>query len=194
MRFLPLFLGVFLVLSASARDELPPVTTVSSVDLQEYIGTWYEIAAIPQFFERKCVGNTTAEYALTPKNQVSVVNSCETKSGKLSIAEGRAKIVDPTTNAKLKVTFVYFLGWRYLFGGDYWILALGDRYSYAVVGSPNRKYAWILSRTPELAPSLLAEATQALTLQSFDTCNLIFTPQKGGHQERTPLCKTPIGL
>ena len=193
MKFLLILFSVLSMQMAVAEDSPPPVTTVTSVDLNQYLGTWYEIAAIPQFFERKCVGNTTAEYRLAENDLISVLNTCDRSNGKASIAHGRAEVVDHTSNAKLKVTFVHFLGWQFALGGDYWILALGDHYSYAVVGSPNRKYAWVLSRTPEMPADLLAEARLALTNQGFDTCKLISTPQKGGLQEKTQLCKLETG-
>ena len=174
-------------------EQLPPVVTVASIDLQAYLGTWYEIAAIPQFFERQCVANTTARYSLAQNDLISVVNSCEQSNGKTSTANGRAEVVDHATNAKLKVTFVHVLGWQFLLGGDYWILAIGDHYDYAVVGSPNRKYAWILSRTPEMTSHQLTEASQALISQGFNICKLIATPQKGGLQQKLSLCKLENG-
>ncbi len=189
MKYFLILSSVFFTQLASAQAVLPPVTTVPSIDLQQYLGTWYEIAAIPQSFEKQCVGNTTAEYHLAKNNLISVTNTCDKNNGKSSIAHGRAKIVDSVSNSKLKVTFVNILGWQFALSGDYWILAIGDHYSYAVVGSPNRKYAWILSRTPEMTAAQLAEASQALINQRFDTCKLISTLQKGGLQEKTPLCK-----
>lgn len=193
MHFFLILLGALLPELASAQTELPPVTTVNFVDLKQYLGNWYEIAAIPQFFEKHCVGNTTADYSLTPNGSISVVNSCDRSDGKLSVARGRAKVVDHRSNSKLKVTFVHVLGWQFIFGGDYWILAIGDHYSYAVVGSPNRKYAWILSRTPSMAPEQLSEVSLALKNQGFDTCKLLSTPQEGGLQEKIPLCALDSG-
>ena len=193
MNYFLVFFVIFFMQQSSAQVQLPPVTTVASVDLQQYLGTWYEIAAIPQFFEKNCVANTTAEYSLSQNELISVVNSCERSNGKINVVHGRAKVVDHVSNAKLKVTFVHFLGWQFLLGGDYWIFAIGDHYSYAVVGSPSRKYAWILSRTPKMTPNQLAEASQSLKNQGIDTCKLISTPQKGGTEERTPLCKLETG-
>ena len=179
----------FIVHNATAQVALPPVATVSAVDLHQYLGVWYEIAAIPQFFERQCVGNTTAEYSLAENDFILVMNSCDRSDGKSSVAHGRAKVIDHISNAKLTVTFVHFLGWQFILGGDYWILAIGDHYSYAVVGSPNRKYAWILSRTPVMPLPLLSEALLTLTNQGFDACSLLSTPQNSGLQTRTPICK-----
>lgn len=190
-------LGLLLTILAQAQarplSSQSPVRTVDFVDLQQYLGKWYEIAAIPQSFEKKCVANATAEYAPAEDGLISVVNACDTASGQLSVAKGRAKVVDRASHAKLKVTFVQFLGWKFLFGGDYWILGLGENYSYAVVGAPGRKYAWILSRTPGMTEEQLNEANQVLVSQGFDTCKLISTIQTSGLQERTPLCQLVSG-
>ncbi len=175
-----------------AQMSVPPVTTVPSVDLTKYLGTWHEIASIPQSFQKQCIGNTRAEYAVAEDDLISVVNSCDTQSGERSIASGRAKVADSASNSKLKVTFVYFLGWQFRFGGDYWILALDENYSYAVVGSPDREYAWILSRTPMMSSSQLSEMNKILLAQGYDTCKLISTPQTGGLGERIPLCKLAL--
>ncbi len=172
---------------------LPPVSTAESVDLRRYLGKWYEIAAIPQSFEKKCVGDTAAEYTTADDGLISVVNSCRTSNGQTSLAEGRVKIVDQISNSKLKVTFVHFLGWQFLLGGDYWILAIGENYSYAVVGAPGRDYAWILSRTPEMTEVQMREANRALVKQSFDSCKLISTIQSLGLKDKTPFCQLVVG-
>lgn len=195
MKTVLVILGILFTIQAQARpmSSRPPVETVDSVDLNQYLGKWYEIAAIPQSFEKKCVGNTTAEYATAEDGLISIVNSCDTASGKRSVANGRAKIVDKDSNAKLKVTFVHFLGWQFLFGGDYWIMDLGENYSYAVIGAPGRKYAWILSRTPGMTEEQISQASQVLVSQGFDTCKLLSTIQSNGLQERTPLCQLVSG-
>lgn len=174
---------------AGPQNNQPPVSTVNFVDLQQYLGKWYEIAAIPQKFQKQCTGNTTAEYAIAEDGLISVVNSCDTASGQRSVANGRAKVVDTNTNSKLKVTFVKFLDWQFLLGGDYWILAIGENYSYAVVGAPGRDYAWVLSRTPEMHKEQISEASQVLFKQGFDVCKLISTIQTSGLQIKTPLCQ-----
>lgn len=125
------------------------VTTVDSVDLNKYTGTWYEIAKIPNFFQDHCVKNTTANYKIDEDGDIVVLNSCIDEDGEVDDAEGLAKIVDKKSNSKLEVSFVSFLGIR-PFWGDYWILGLSDDYSYVVIGTPSRKYGWILSRTPKM--------------------------------------------
>jgi apolipoprotein D and lipocalin family protein len=115
------------------------------------MGTWYEIASFPQSFQEGCTG-TTANYALRDDGEVDVVNRCflGDLNGEESVAQGRARVVDTMTNAKLEVSFFR------PFWGDYWIIELGDRYEYAVVGHPGRDYLWILSRTPEMDNELYA--------------------------------------
>jgi apolipoprotein D and lipocalin family protein len=165
-----------------------PVSTVKYVDLEKYSGLWYEIATIPQYFQRKCISETTANYEILPKGSVKVTNSCRTKKGELLSVEGRAKVVDKKTNAKLKVTFVKFINWIYAFGGNYWVIGLDSDYSYAVVGDPTRKYAWILSRTPVMDPEDLKDATRKLKDNGYDTCALLTSIQVGA-SERLPLCE-----
>ena len=155
-----------LTAASSARGDAEP-TTVGSVDLARYAGLWYEVAKIPNRFQDQCVRGTTAEYSIREDRKIDVLNSCITESGEVDDAEGIAKIVDAETNAKLKVSFVSFLGWR-PFWGDYWILGLGEDYEYAIVGSPDRKYGWVLSRTPELSAGVLAGIYEQLEAQGFD--------------------------
>lgn len=108
-----------------------PLQTVQYVDLKSYLGTWYEIAAFPQSFQRGCT-HTKADYSLNDDGTIRVVNSC-LKDGKPKTAVGKATVVDKKTNAKLAVQFFW------PFKGKYWIIALAHDYSYAVVGHPNRK-------------------------------------------------------
>lgn len=186
-------LSLFLVLAGNAFAMGGPsqsqVQTVDSVDLNRYLGTWYEIASIPQSFQKACVGNTVAEYSLTKANTVKVLNSCDTKTGARKTAEARAKIVDKDSNAKLKVTFVKIFNWVYSFGGNYWILDLAEDYSYAVVGDPTTEYAWILSRTPQVSHDDLVAANQNLLKNGYDTCKVLTSIQDGGFSERKTLCE-----
>ena len=131
--------------STTERLGLPPLTTVAAVDLGKYTGTWYEIASYPQSFQKGCTA-TTATYTARPDGEINVVNRCRRGSLQADVdtAEGRARVVDTTTNAKLEVSFFR------PFWGDYWIIQLAPDYSYAVVGHPGRDYLWILSRTPQL--------------------------------------------
>jgi apolipoprotein D and lipocalin family protein len=143
---------------------------VPRVDLGRYVGTWYEIAAFPQRFQRGCTA-TSATYALRPDGDVDVVNRCRLESphGREKVATGRARVVDRETNAKLEVSFFR------PFWGDYWIIELAEDYGYAVVGHPSRDYLWILARTPRLSPELYAAILRRLSEQGYDTARLVRT-------------------
>ena len=150
----------------------PPLDVVSFVDLERYMGTWYEIARYPHRFQEGCVG-TTATYSLRDDGKVDVLNQCYKGNvdGELKKAHGKAWVVDSGTNAKLKVSFFW------PFTGDYWIIDLGERYEYAVVGHPDRRYLWILSRSPEMDDQLYNNIIEKLKTQSYDTGKLIRTIQ-----------------
>ncbi len=125
--------------------------TVTSVDLSRYVGTWYEIARLPMWFQRHCV-DSKAIYSSRPDGLVGVHNECVTESGGVEQAEGVATVVDPKTNARLTVAFDNWFA--RLFGssrdGNYWVLDLDPEYRTAMVGTPDRRYLWILSRIPHL--------------------------------------------
>jgi apolipoprotein D and lipocalin family protein len=152
---LPLVMTAGAVRGDEFRDPTP-VTTVAAVDLARYEGLWYEVARIPNRFQKKCVSGTTAEYTRRDDGRLKVVNRCLTAKGKYDEAEGLAKIVDPVTNAKLKVSFFSLLGWRPVWG-DYWVIGLDEEYGWAIVGTPDRKYGWVLARAPVLPAATLQE-------------------------------------
>lgn len=143
------------------------LVTVRNVDLEKYIGVWYEIAKVPNRFQKKCKGNTTAEYRIRKDGRIDVINKCDNKKGGVTIAKGVAKIVDKASNSKLKVSFVRVLGMQ-LFWGDYWILGLEKDYKYAVIGDSKRKYGWILARKPEISKDQWDEIDNILLEQGYD--------------------------
>ncbi len=134
--------------NAQSRQPAPPV--VDAVDLTRYAGVWYELGRLPFRFQRQCVGDVTAEYALRPDGRLDVINSCRTEKGTMSRAAGVARVVSTDgSNAKLEVRFApAILSFIPAVWGDYWILDLAPDYSTAIVGTPDRKSLWILSRTP----------------------------------------------
>jgi apolipoprotein D and lipocalin family protein len=142
---------------------------VSHVELERYLGKWYEIARLPARFQEGC-SETTATYSLLKNGDISVFNECRRK-GKVTKAKGKAKVVDKNTRAKLKVTFFW------PFYSDYWIIKLGIDYDYAVVGTPNRKYLWILSRTPQMRERQFLDILEFARLKGFDVGQLIKTRQ-----------------
>jgi len=132
-------------------DSRGDLSTVTSVDLSRYAGTWYEIARLPMWFQRHCV-DSKATYSSRPDGAIGVRNECVTDTGGLEQAEGVATVVDAKTNARLTVVFDNWFA--RLFGssreGNYWILDLDPEYRTAMVGTPDRRFLWILSRTPQL--------------------------------------------
>ena len=162
--FLVLVFGVQ-IMAQSKMENVP--TTVQSVNLEKYIGTWYEIAKIPNRFQSDCAKNTTATYSRNVDGTIKVVNRCIEEDGEIDEAEGVARIVDDITNAKLEVSFVSFLGWR-PFWGDYWIIGLEANYQWVIVGHPERKYGWILSRTKSISEETQKEIFSILTEQGYN--------------------------
>jgi len=144
-----------------------PPKTVNYVDLKKYVGLWYEIAKIPNSFQDHCVKGTTAKYVLKEDGEIAVLNSCIDEDGEVDDADGVARIVDKKSNAKLEVSFVSFLGWR-PFWGDYWIIGLDENYQWAIVGTPNRKYGWVLSRTSKLDELTMNKIFQIIKDQGYN--------------------------
>jgi apolipoprotein D and lipocalin family protein len=141
-----------------------------SVDLQKYLGRWYEIARYEQSFQKGCEG-VTADYSLRADGNIDVLNRCRKPGGKSSEARGRAKVVDGETKAKLKVSFFG------PFYGDYWVLDHADDYGWSIVGEPSGRYLWILNReaTPEEAEvKKLIDRAKGL---GYDTSMLLRTKQ-----------------
>ncbi len=151
-------LGTLLISSCSSTNA--PLDTVPSVDLERYMGRWYEIASIPQRFTKGC-RCTTADYKLNvEKGYVEVYNSC-LKEGKVSDVKGKAFPVEGSSSSKLKVQFFW------PFRGDYWILELDPDYRYVMVGSPDRESLWFLSRTPTMEDATYARLEQLANTKGF---------------------------
>jgi apolipoprotein D and lipocalin family protein len=150
--------------------------TVNYVDLKKYVGTWYEIAKIPNRFQSDCDKNTTANYKIREDGKIAVLNKCVEKDGSINDAEGVAVINDKKTNAKLEVSFVSILGIN-LFWGDYWIIGLDNNYKYAVVGHPERKYGWILCREPKMSEEDLSKVFALLKEKGYDPNKFVMTRQ-----------------
>jgi apolipoprotein D and lipocalin family protein len=173
-------LGAGCATTTTARLHLPRLQTVAHVDLGRYLGTWYEIASFPQSFQRGCTA-TTATYAARDDGQIEVVNRCRKGSvdGPESLARGRARVVDRSSNAKLEVSFFR------PFWGDYWIIDLGSDYEYAVVGHPSRDYLWILARTPTMDAGTYHAIVGRLAAQGYETGRLVRTVH-GPAPEKAP--------
>jgi len=164
-------LGIFC--SSALVNEKPPLETVSKVDLSRYAGLWYEIARLPNRFQKECL-ESTAEYTMLEDGKIRVVNSCREKDGKERSVEGIAWVEDPVSNAKLSVSFVpSWLRWTGIGKGDYWIIDLSPDYQWVVVSEPKRLYLWILARNPKLDPAVFHAITKKLQERRFDLSTLI---------------------
>lgn len=162
----------------SSESEKPPLQTVPNVDLTRYAGTWYEIARLPMWFQRDCVASQ-ANYTLLLTGNIEVKNQCVTKTGAQKEAQGLATVVDTHTNAKLYVEFdnwiaKLFSGWSSASTeGNYWILYLDPDYQRAIIGTPDREYFWILSRTPTLDQATYEQLVSLGKQMGFPIANLI---------------------
>jgi apolipoprotein D and lipocalin family protein len=173
------FIGLTLMVSLASCASQPvnrvsdePLETVATVDTARYLGRWYEVARLPNSFEKNCEG-VTADYSRRDDGLIKVVNTCrkDAADGKREVANGRARIVDTTSNAKLEVSFFG------PFWGDYWIIRLAEDYSLSVVSEPKGRYLWVLSRTPTIDDATRADVLAFLENEGFDTSKLYFPQQ-----------------
>jgi len=169
LKTLPIIIVAVMFTSCMSPKITP--TAVGKVELEKYAGLWYEIGSFPASFQKGC-HCTTAEYQITDKRYIRVINRCRKNSidGKESGIRGRAYPVEGSNNTKLKVQFFW------PFRGDYHIIMLAEDYSWAVVTS-GKKYLWILSRTPEIDEKLFEELTIKLNAEGYDMSRLQRTVQ-----------------
>ncbi|MFA7228743.1 MAG: lipocalin family protein [Melioribacteraceae bacterium] len=168
-----IFAGLFLGLSGCGSSDYAPLDVVDKVDVARYTGKWFEIAMLPNSFQKGC-NCTTAEYSIIDEETIRVINTCRQDSitGEINSVNGKAFVVEGSNNAKLRVQFFW------PFRGDYWILELdSENYQYAVVGAPSRKYLWILSRTPKMDETLFNSLVEKCRSKGFDVSKLKMTAQ-----------------
>lgn len=156
-----------------------PLQVVPSVDIVRYCGMWYEIARLPNRFQKDCVSDVTATYTLLDDGTVRVVNRCRKANGETSEAEGKARRKsEAEPSSKLEVRFApAFLSIFPFVWGNYWIIDLAPDYSYAVIGEPSREYLWILSRTPALSSEVYGAILERIRGQGYDPSALVMTQQ-----------------
>jgi len=164
--------------TVSAQGSDVPVKTILTLDVQRYLGTWYEVAKYPNWFQKKCVSNTKAVYSVRLDGNLKVLNSCKTADGNLSEAEGVARQIGGKDSPKLEVRFApAWLSFIPMVWGDYWIIDLDSQYQIAVVSDPRREYLWILSRSPQIDRKSYEDLLQRLQAQHYDVRKLELTTQ-----------------
>ncbi len=169
-------LGLGATTMAYAQKESLP--TVEKVELDRYLGTWYEVARKPLYFQNKCDRNVTATYTLNENGNIKVDNRCIKKDGTQTTSVGEAFVQNAPYNTKLKVSFLpEFIRWIPVVRGDYWVLKLDDNYQTVLVGEPKRKYMWVLSRTPQPDQAVVNEYLEYAKSVGYDLSDLIRTKQ-----------------
>jgi len=169
-------LGLSAHLTASAVGDEGPLTTIPSLDVPRYMGRWYEIAKYPNRFQKKCVGDTTAEYSLEPDGKLQVINRCRIEDGQFDEAVGAARQIGDRSSPKLEVRFApAWLSFIPAVWGDYWVIDLDADYQLAAVSEPKREYLWVLSRSPKVSPEVYDALLKRLADKGFDTRKLEMT-------------------
>ena len=158
-----------------------PLQVVAPVDLRRYAGLWHEQARLPNRFEKSCGGPVTAHYTLLPTGEVQVRNRCVREDGRIAEATGIAqpvRVPGMPGAGRLKVRFLpSWLSWLPNAWGDYWILKLDRDYQVALVGTPDRQYLWLLSRTPRLDEATISTELEYARTLGFDVDRMV----RSGH-------------
>lgn len=168
-----------------AADPPPgPPTPLPSLDVPSYMGTWYQVAWYPNWFQRKCVSDTQASYRLLPEGQVEVLNRCRIEGGGTDGVLGVARPVgkidgDKLLPAQLEVSFLpTWLRWLPIGWGSYWVVHLAEDGRYAIVSEASREYLWVLARSPLWSAEDQAEVREVMQKLGFDLGKLQAHPQK----------------
>lgn len=171
---LPLIAGY----ACANKEKASSVQSVSKIELNQYLGSWYEIARKPMYFQKKCAKDVTANYTLGTNGNIQVTNRCLDKNGQEQVAHGEAYVVNSPKNSQLKVSFLpKALRWLPVGRGDYWIVKIDPDYQVALVGDPQKKYLWLLARTPKISQSTLNEYQEYAKSIGYDLSDLKLTVQ-----------------
>lgn len=161
-----------------AYAQTKPLNTVDKVDLDRYLGTWYEVVRKPLSFQDKCDRNVSAQYSLNDNGHIKVDNRCYGKDGQLHQSIGEAYVQNPPQNSKLKVSFLpSAIRWLPVGRGDYWVLKLDENYQTVLVGEPRRKYMWVLSRTAQPNEAVVKEYLDYAKSVGYNLDDVIYTKQ-----------------
>lgn len=146
-----------------------PLQTIAALDVPRYMGTWYEIAKFPNWFQKKCIGATRADYRQLQDGSVQVINRCRLENGEMNEAIGKGRQVGEATSPRLKVRFAPdWLSFLPMVWGNYWVIDLDEAYQLVAVSEPERQYLWVLSRTPQVDPQRYKDLLDRLSQKGFD--------------------------
>ncbi len=166
-----------------------PLGPVPKVDVARYVGTWHQLATLPAPFSLQCARDTKATYRVIDTRNVSVHNSCTTWTGAISAIDGNARVTDPATTAQLHVSFPGIPTQDSLGGPpNYVVAALAPDYSWAFVGDPSRRSAFVLSRTSSVPAARWSQIARTARGLGYNDCLILTTPTTGGLERITPLC------
>jgi apolipoprotein D and lipocalin family protein len=183
-------LGLILVVGLSWMATASALTPATGFELGPYLGTWYEIAAIPGFLQSRCAKDTRAEYKSAENGAIAINNQCVRADGTADTSESRARALEPTLPSVLKITSVHFLGiWWYPFGRESIIVAFDPGYRWVATAHPSLRYGRILAREPFLSQDALRTIATTLGDEGFDLCTFVLTPQTGGRDRSARLCE-----
>ncbi|HSC64666.1 MAG TPA: lipocalin family protein [Caldimonas sp.] len=165
--------------AAASAQSAAPLQAIPRLDVPRYLGRWHEIAKFPNWFQRKCVSDTSAEYSLLPEGGLRVVNQCRLENGQMDQAIGVARQIGGDSSARLEVRFApAWLSFVPFVWGKYWVVDLDDAYQLAAVSEPTREYLWILSRSPVVDETRYAALLGRLTAMGLDVAKLEKTVQR----------------
>ncbi|NNH88416.1 lipocalin family protein [Acinetobacter terrae] len=169
-------IGLGMATMAYAKNK--PLHTVEKVELDKYLGVWYEVARKPMYFQNKCDRDVSATYTLNENGNIGVDNRCYSKDGQLNESVGEAFIKNAPFNTKLKVSFLpESVRWLPVGRGDYWVLKIDDAYQTVLVGEPRRRYLWVLSRSAQPDQAVVKEYLDYAQSIGYDIGDVIYTKQ-----------------
>lgn len=169
----PLVAVLFLWATSLWAQSPPALQTIASLDVPRYLGVWHEIAKFPNWFQKKCASDTSAQYSLGADGQLQVLNQCRLQNGEMERAQGQARQIGGPSSAKLEVRFApAWLSFLPFVWGDYWVVDLDEGYTLAAVSEPRREYLWILSRSPVVDEARYAALLERLRAKGLDVSRL----------------------
>jgi apolipoprotein D and lipocalin family protein len=182
------------IAAAPTAHAQPVLQPIPRLDVARYMGTWNQVAAIPQPFNLECARDTQANYQLLDERNVRVQNSCQTWSGGRNEIVGNARVNDTATSAQLHVSFPDVPFGDSLDGDsldgptNYVVTYIADDYSWALVGDPMRRSGFVLSRSPEVAPQRWDQIQDVVQSRGYQPCLFLTSPTPGGATDIRPLC------